>query len=212
MTIDMALGKHIEPSRREESTMRLFSLRHHKGSLCLWQLSGGSEDDAGELRRGEVATSPPDRHEFVAFAKQIEPNLRRALVAYFGVERGLDAAVDALEWAWEHWDKITAARNPGGYLYRVAKRRAIRAWRRPLPTLRFDPPATDDTPWVEPGLERALNQLSPMQRVCLVLVEGYGLTHRETADLLGVGRSTVQKHLERGLARVRRQMGVKIDV
>jgi DNA-directed RNA polymerase specialized sigma24 family protein len=157
-----------------------------------------------------MAAAIPDRGEFVAFAREIEPRLRYALVAACGRERGLEATVDALEWAWEHWDKITNAANPGGYLYRVATRRTFRIRRRSVP-LRFDPPVADDKPWIEPGLPVALQRLSRMQRVAVVLVEGFGLTHQETADLLGVGKSTVQKHLERGMARLRRELGVSID-
>jgi DNA-directed RNA polymerase specialized sigma24 family protein len=45
-----------------------------------------------------------------------------------------------------------------------------------------------------------------------VMVEGFGWTHHEMAEFLGVGRSTVQKHLERGLARLRRDLGATTDV
>ena len=160
---------------------------------------------------GDVAVQAPSRTAFTAFAHEVEPRLRYALVASCGTQRGVDATVDALEWAWEHWDKVEHAGNPAGYLYRVARRRAMRDPSRTFPLLR-EPASADDKPWVEPGLARALNRLSTKQRTAVVLVEGFGWTHQELAAFLGVGRSTVQKHLERGLTRLRRDLGVTSDV
>jgi DNA-directed RNA polymerase specialized sigma24 family protein len=98
--------------------------------------------------------------------------------------------------------------NPGGYLYTLAKRWGWKQKRRlrPLPDVGvFDPPLT------EPGLPRALGHLSPMQRQAVYLVEGLGMTQQEVADLLGVGRTTVQTHLERALSNLREELGVTID-
>jgi len=53
---------------------------------------------------------------FTSFVEQVEPRLRRALVAAFGLERGRDAAAEALAYGWEHWDRIAATANPAGYL------------------------------------------------------------------------------------------------
>ena len=41
----------------------------------------------------------------------------------------------------------------------------------------------------------------------MVLVYAYEWTYQEVADLLGISRSTVQNHLERGLARLRMVIG-----
>ncbi len=158
-----------------------------------------------------MAVTAPSRTVFTSFAKTVEPRLKPALVAACGPQRGAEATVDALEWAWEHWDKIEQARNPAGYLYRIARRRAFRDRSRTYPML-GEPVARSSEPWVEPGLAAALSALTTRQRVVVVLVEAFGWTHHETAELLGVGRSTVQKHLERGLARLRRSLGVTLDV
>jgi DNA-directed RNA polymerase specialized sigma24 family protein len=37
----------------------------------------------------------------------------------------------------------------------------------------------------------------------VVLVHGYSYTHAEVADLLGLSRSSIQNHVERGLAKLR---------
>ena len=146
--------------------------------------------------------------DFVAFAADVEPRLRYALVAAHGYDRGREATQDALVYAWEHWDKISAASNPAGYLYRIANRRAARG-RRHMPLL-IDLPYTDPPP-PEPGLEGALRALSRKQRATVLLVEALGLTHQEASEILGVSRSTVQTHLERGLSRLRAALGVSTD-
>ena len=60
--------------------------------------------------------------EFTAFVRRVEPSLRRALVAGYGVDRGRDAAMDALVFAWRRWDKVRGLENPAGYLFRVGQR------------------------------------------------------------------------------------------
>jgi RNA polymerase sigma factor (sigma-70 family) len=66
-------------------------------------------------------------------------------------------------------------------------------------------------PWIEPGLERAVAELTESQRVAVVLVHGFGWTAREVAELLGVKATTVQTHVERALARLRSAMEVDHD-
>jgi RNA polymerase sigma factor (sigma-70 family) len=75
----------------------------------------------------------------------------------------------------------------------------------------FPIPARNPEPTFEPGLPRALEKLSVNQRAAVVLIRGYGYTHREVAELLGIRIPSVQKHLERGLAKLRSALGVTID-
>jgi len=151
----------------------------------------------------------PNVEAYTAFARDVEPKLRYALDAACGPDRGLDATEDALVYAWEHWEKIQTASNAAGLLYRIGRRRASRM-RRPLPLFGETPVDSTDPP--EPGLAPALGHLSRQQRTAVVLIDGFGYTHQEVADLIGVGRSTVQKHHERGLEKLRREMGVNVDV
>ena len=151
----------------------------------------------------------PNVEAFTAFARDVEPKLRYALVAACGSDRGLDATEDALVFAWEHWEKIQNASNPAGLLYRIGRRKASRT-RRPLPLFRET--SVNDPDPTEPGLSPALAHLSKQQRTAVVLIDGFGYTYQEVSDLIGVGRSTVQKHHERGLEKLRREMGVNVDV
>lgn len=142
---------------------------------------------------------------FAAFAGEVTPRLKAALVAAVGVERAADAAGEALAYAWEHWEQVGTMENPAGYLYRVGLSRG-RRWRR-LPPV-FPPPPDGEMPWVEPGLPRALAGLSERQRVAVVLVHCLGWTQEEVAGLLGISRGSVQTHLERGLHHLRASLGV----
>ncbi|HMJ76826.1 MAG TPA: sigma factor-like helix-turn-helix DNA-binding protein, partial [Iamia sp.] len=68
--------------------------------------------------------------------------------------------------------------------------------------------ATDRFPDVEPGLAGALAALPERQRVAVYLQVGCRWSTPEVADLLGVSVSTVRNHTERGLTRLRRELGV----
>jgi DNA-directed RNA polymerase specialized sigma24 family protein len=135
---------------------------------------------------------------FESFFAAAEPRLRRALVAAHGFERGREAAAEALAWAWEHWSELESTVNPVGYLYRIGERRT--RWRR-MPITYV--PIEVREPWFEPGLAAALESLSRRQRLAVVLVYGYGWQLREVAETCGLAVTTVQNHLERGLAKLR---------
>jgi DNA-directed RNA polymerase specialized sigma24 family protein len=64
---------------------------------------------------------------------------------------------------------------------------------------------------VEPALPGALESLTRNQRVAVVLIHGLAWTEHEAAELLGVSRSTVRTHAERGLSRLRAALEVTID-
>lgn len=151
---------------------------------------------------GEV----PAVESFDVWYRQVEPRVRLALIAAYGSDRGREAAAEALAWAWEHQDRVAGMVNPVAYLYRVGQSRTrLRRVR-----VAHGRPEWRE-PWVEPALGRALAGLSERQRVVVVLVHGYGWTFQEVADLVGVKATTVQTHLERGLARVRSALEVESD-
>lgn len=154
-----------------------------------------------------VANSQVDA-EFTAFVEEVEPRLSYALAAAYGVEVGAESTADALAYAWEHWSDVRIMNNPAGYLYRVGQS-AARRHRRASPLF----PAVDrhDLPHVEPALPKALSRLTEAQRTAVVLVYVLEWTEREAADLLGVDRSTVRRHRDRGLAKLCDAMEVSAD-
>lgn len=155
-------------------------------------------------------------------------------MAAYGPEAGREAAVDALAWAWTHWVKVQQLHNPVGYLYRVGQTKAREArnaglapmmllgspvealphrrWSVGAEPLRSDGgEAGSGEPWFEPGLDPALQDLTEHQRVAVVLCHGFQWTHREVAELLDLSSSSVQNHVERGLAKLRRALEVNPD-
>jgi RNA polymerase sigma-70 factor (ECF subfamily) len=146
----------------------------------------------------------PGQQEFEAFVAKVEPDLRRALFAVLGAERGREATAEALAWAWEHWARTKRLDNPTGYLFRVGQSRSRPRKQRPV----FVRSEWSD-PVVEPRLGDALADLSEGQRTAVVLVHGFGWTMREVAELNGISVSTVQTHLERGLKNLREALEVE---
>jgi RNA polymerase sigma factor (sigma-70 family) len=72
-------------------------------------------------------------------------------------------------------------------------------------------PAADTArlPEFEPGLPGALSGLSERQRVAVMLVHCFEWSLGEVAEHLGVSKGTVQKHLDRGMVSLRRELGVE---
>jgi RNA polymerase sigma-70 factor (ECF subfamily) len=139
--------------------------------------------------------------EFEKFVRASEERLRIALTASFGAPDGRIAAVDALSWAWENWDRVKKMSNPVGYLYRVGQTSARR--NRPQP-IRI--PADEvhvDAQRISPELVKAISDLSDQQRTAVMLVHAFGWTVRDVGEVLDLAPSTVQTHSERALARLR---------
>jgi RNA polymerase sigma-70 factor (ECF subfamily) len=159
----------------------------------------------------EAAVEQSKRERFSIWMDEVQDRLRFALIAGHGAEAGTEAAADALAYAWEHWDNIEAMENPAGYVYRVGDRMArhdrTRRFRRPL----VFPELNSHLPHVEPGLPLALASLSKHQRVAIALVYGLGYSYQEVAGMLDVSKGTVQTHVQRGMAKLRHELGVQID-
>jgi DNA-directed RNA polymerase specialized sigma24 family protein len=157
-----------------------------------------------EGRWGVYRGMPVD--DFAVFIERVRPRLARAFVAAYGPQRGEEALAEAMAVAWAEFDDIVWMENPAGFLYRVGQTRSKP--RRRLQPMRLPRPGNLGLPDIDPALPRALDQLTERQRVCVALVHGFGWTHQEVADLLEVARTSVQNHVERGLQRIRSEMGV----
>ncbi len=145
---------------------------------------------------------------FTELVKELEPRLRRALSAAFGLEVGREATADALAYGWEHWDQLRAMENPAGYLYKVGRTSGRRLGRRPAVFPRVD---SQQWPWVEPALPGAVRSLSERQRTVVVLLHCFAWTHAEVSELLQIARGSVQRHEARALRRLRAALGVTRD-
>lgn len=156
--------------------------------------------DATDQAR-EVSSAGGRAPDFDRFVREVESRLRTALIATFGPVEGRAAAVDALSWAWENWSRVRELDNPAGYLYRVGRTAARRARSRPVPVDRVG--VHVDDPAVAPELVAALGELSAQQRTVVMLIHAFGWTQRDVAELFELSPSTVQTHVERGLAQLR---------
>ena len=94
-------------------------------------------------------------------------------------------------------------RNPGGFLFRVGQSQTRERQTPPL----FVREEWQE-PWIEPGLGKALGELSDQQRLAVVLVHGFGWTMRDVAHLTGTKVPTIQTHLDRGLSKLRAYLEV----
>ena len=145
------------------------------------------------------------RDSYTEFFGLVELRLRQALIASFGPEVGREASAEALAYGWEHWNRVSVMDNPVGFLYRVGQTHAGRLRRRDRVVLPSG--AVNSTPWVEPGLPKALRRLSDRQRTVVVLTLAYEWSMSEVAGLLGVSKATVQSYSNRAQQRLRRSLG-----
>jgi DNA-directed RNA polymerase specialized sigma24 family protein len=151
---------------------------------------------------------------FVDFADRATGPLSRALIGAFGPEIGRDAALEALAWGWEHWDRLARMKNPTGYLFRVGQSVARRSIRR---AKRIDVRVLDDLDPIHHDhpadieLSRGIERLSPRQRAAVLLVVGYGVPLREAASSLDCSVSTLRNHVDRALRHLREQLGASDD-
>ena len=148
------------------------------------------------------------RETFTEFMVEAEPRLRRTLVSLYGPEVGREATADALAYGWEHWSKVKEMDNSAGYHFRVGQSKAKKHRRREVPFPK-EPGGSDGEHWAEPGLDHALTDLSDHQRTSVLLIHGFDWTYEEVSQLMGVTRSTVQRHTERGMAKLRKALEVQ---
>ncbi len=153
-------------------------------------------------------TPNPTETAFTEFIDSNGAGLRHAFIARYGPDVGADVMGDVTEYAWSHWNKVAKMQNPSGWLYRVGQSKSRRYLRRPV---RLPAPLPTSEPSVEPELPRILLALPHSQRVAVLLTHGFGYTVREAAGIIGVSASTVQQNAQRGLSRMRTEMGVSSD-
>ena len=143
-----------------------------------------------------------DACEFEDFVRKARPRLLRALAGCRGAD-AVDAAAEALTYAWEHWAEVRQMTNPVGYLYRVGQSRS-----RPRRVPVLPAPAEIGVPEVEPGLVPALLRLPDTQRTAVWLVHACGWSYAEVAEAMGTTVSTVGNHVSRALERLRDSLEV----
>lgn len=141
--------------------------------------------------------------EFDRFFHYVEPRLRRSLSGAMRPEQVADAVNEAMLYAWENRERVLTMDEPIGYLYRVAqsksrkRKQGFLVW-----------PGDNHVPDVEPGLLVALGNLPANQGTAIWLVKACGFSQVEAANAMDISPSTVSTHVERGMRRLRIELGV----
>ena len=137
----------------------------------------------------------------------------RALLRRMGADPATadDLAQDAFLAAFEQIADFRGEGAFSGWVKRIAARLYVRRWRREsrIPMSQIGP---DDEMAEGPGeagvnaridLDEALGTLSEVERVCVTLCYGAGLSHGEAAVALNAPLGTVKSHVKRGLDKLK---------
>lgn len=156
-----------------------------------------------------VVSERSEVEDFTMFVKRYRLMLEHALVGVVGPDLAGDASSEAFAYCWRRWDRVGVMKHPAGYLWSVGRskgrdlmRQNGRAFRPLLPDI-----PESDLPLVEPGLPKVLAGLSERQRVVVLLLHGFDWTYSEVAEFLGLSVSSVQKHAQRGMAKLQKSLG-----
>jgi len=147
---------------------------------------------------------------FADFVAAHEQRLRQAFTSLCGPELGREAALDALAFGWERWDRVRSMENPVGYLYVVGRNRLNRqrSRRREFPVADLPLPPDDRLPAYEPALAALVAGLSERERQVVMLLHCYDWSMSEVAELMDVSKSSIQTYAERALDKLRVGLGV----
>jgi len=136
----------------------------------------------------------------------------RALLRRMGADPATadDLAQDAFLAAFEQIADFRGEGAFAGWVGRIAARFYIKRWRREARMPLTE--ASDDDASGGPGeaganaridLDEALGRLSPVERLCVSLCYGAGLSHAEAALALNAPLGTVKSHVKRGLDKLK---------
>ena len=177
-------------------------------------------DAAEDLSRLLAAGARGDAQAFARLYRLTSRRLRAVLLVMLRREDLVqDALQDVFLSAWQHAGQYSASRGSViAWLARIARNRALDGLARdvhePLP---LDPSLleslTDGAPAPDAQAMRreeasqlllCLQRLKPMQRVCVSLAYGEGLSHRDVAARLEVPLGSAKAWIRRGMADLRR--------
>lgn len=147
---------------------------------------------------------------FEQFVRSDGERVRRALVGFYGVEIGTEAAADAMGVAWDRWADIKAMANPAGFLFRVgqSKARPSLRWRSRRSVFPSETAGHGKDHAALVDLFAALARLKPIERAAVVLVKSHGYSYREVGELLDITEASVNNHVHRALTRLRQELEV----
>lgn len=127
-----------------------------------------------------------------------------------------DVAQDAFLAAFERIAEFRGEGTFAGWVKRIAARLYLRRLQKDRRLDALDDNAGDEA---APGgdadgridLDGALEQLGAVERVCVTLCFGAGLSHAEAAEALNLPLGTVKSHVKRGLDKLRARLAPGVE-
>ncbi len=124
-----------------------------------------------------------------------------------------DVAQDAFLTAFERIAEFRGEGTFAGWVKKIAARRYLRRLHRDRKVGALTAEAIEDEPEARPtdadtaiDLEEALKVLGKVERLCVTMCFGAGLSHSEAAETLNLPLGTVKSHVKRGLEKLRTRM------
>ena len=126
-----------------------------------------------------------------------------------------DVAQDAFLAAFEQISDFRGEGTFQAWVKRIAARLYVKRWRRDARGQAVAELAEAERATATGGeaqnaaridLDEALKTLAPVERLCVTLCYGGGLSHAETAEALNTPLGTVKSHVKRGLDKLRRRL------
>jgi RNA polymerase sigma-70 factor (ECF subfamily) len=140
----------------------------------------------------------------------------RGLVRRMGADAATadDIAQDAFLAAFEQIAEFRGEGTFAGWVKRIAARLYVKRWRRDkrIDLVAETPETTQHGVSGETGantridLDEALGGLSEIERVCVSLCYGAGMSHSEAALVLNIPLGTIKSHVKRGMDKLRARL------
>ena len=140
----------------------------------------------------------------------------RSLIRRMGAQPALadDIAQDAFLAAFERIAEFRGEGTFQGWVKRIAARLYVKRWRREaVGGQAAEALDTDDNVQVTQSrlaasidLDQALASLNSIERLCVSLCYGAGLSHSDAAETLSLPLGTVKSHVKRGLEKLKGRM------
>jgi RNA polymerase sigma factor (sigma-70 family) len=159
------------------------------------------------------------RRDFAEFYRTVKDEcLVAVLVSVGDQDTAQELVAEAFARAWASWARVARHPAPAAWVVRTALNARISRWRRhrrevPVadPGLLSDPPTASTAASLAPGgldpvIMTALMRLPARQRQVVALRLFLDLDTARTAEVLGIAPGTVQAHLGRAVAALRRDL------
>jgi RNA polymerase sigma factor (sigma-70 family) len=124
-----------------------------------------------------------------------------------------DVAQDAFLTAFERVAEFRGEGTFAGWIKKIAARLYLRRLQKDRKLGAITGEAVEDEPEIPRGdadatidLEEALKVLGAVERLCVTLCFGAGLSHSEAAEALNLPLGTVKSHVKRGLEKLRTRL------